>query len=182
MTIGPDTKDWSWVAERPCPECGLDIATMPRSAFAGLVQSSAVAWYAVLTGPGSLRQRATPGVWSALEYGCHVRDVLRLADYRLRLMLSVDEPCYPSWDQDAAAVTERYGEQDPTAVAAALRDVGEVFSAQLEQVSGDDWNRVGTRDDGTRFTVDSFARYNIHDMVHHLYDVTGTRHDGSAVV
>jgi hypothetical protein len=179
MTIEPDTKDWTWVAERPCQECGLDIATMPPSAFAGLVRATAAVWYAVLTGPDNLRQRPAPDVWSALEYGCHVRDVLRLADYRLQLMLTVDDPSYPSWDQDAAAVTDRYDLQDPAAVAAALRDIGEVFSARLEQVSGDDWNRPGTRDDGTRFTVDSFARYNIHDMVHHRYDVTGTRHVGS---
>ncbi len=179
MAIGPDTKDWTWVIGRPCRECGLDIATMPRSAFAGLVRASAAAWCAVLTGPGNVRQRAMPGVWSTLEYGCHVRDVLELTNYRLRLMLSIDEPCYPAWDQDAIVITERYADQNPTAVAASLCDVAEVVSARLERLSGDDWNRAGTRDDGARFSVESFARYNIHDMAHHLYDVTGTRYDGS---
>jgi hypothetical protein len=24
VTIIPDTKDWTWVLDRPCPECGLD--------------------------------------------------------------------------------------------------------------------------------------------------------------
>jgi hypothetical protein len=24
MTIVPDTKDWTWVLRRPCPECGFD--------------------------------------------------------------------------------------------------------------------------------------------------------------
>jgi hypothetical protein len=35
------------------------------------------------------------------------------------------------------------------------------------------WGRTGTRSDGARSTVESFARYFIHDPVHHLYDVTG---------
>ena len=24
MSITPDTKDWTWVLERPCPECGFE--------------------------------------------------------------------------------------------------------------------------------------------------------------
>jgi len=31
----------------------------------------------------------------------------------------------------------------------------------------------GRRSDGAVFTVASFARYMVHDPVHHLYDVTG---------
>jgi hypothetical protein len=38
-------------------------------------------------------------------------------------------------------------------------------------VGGTDWSRTGARSDGARFTVDSFARYMIHDPVHHLHDV-----------
>jgi hypothetical protein len=34
----------------------------------------------------------------------------------------------------------------------------------------DEWQRTGTRSDGVRFTVESFARYLIHDPVHHLDD------------
>jgi hypothetical protein len=42
-------------------------------------------------------------------------------------------------------------------------------------VSGDQWQRTGRRSDGACFTVESFARYLVHDAVHHLYDVTGAR-------
>jgi hypothetical protein len=47
-------------------------------------------------------------------------------------------------------------------------------------VSGDQWRRPGNRGDGSRFTVESFARYFIHDPVHHLYDVTGVRNAAPA--
>lgn len=33
------------------------------------------------------------------------------------------------------------------------------------------WLRTGARSDGARFNVDSFARYLIHDPVHHLHDI-----------
>jgi hypothetical protein len=39
-------------------------------------------------------------------------------------------------------------------------------------VAEEQWLRTGTRSDGARFTVESFARYLIHDPVHHLHDVT----------
>jgi hypothetical protein len=42
-------------------------------------------------------------------------------------------------------------------------------------VTGAQWERTGRRSDGARFTVETFARYFIHDPVHHLYDVTGQR-------
>jgi hypothetical protein len=177
VTIVPDTKDWTWVLQRPCPECGLDTRSFPREAVAGMTRVNADAWQDVLAGngPGDGGRRSSPGVWSALEYGCHVRDVLRLYDERLVLMLTVDEPHYANWDQDATAVAERYGEQDPARVASELGDAAQAIAARFEGVSGDQWQRTGVRSDGARFTVESFARYFIHDPVHHLYDVTGIR-------
>jgi hypothetical protein len=179
VTIVPDTKDWTWVLQRPCPECGLDTQSFPREAVPGMVRANAGAWQGVLAGrgPGDVRRRPAQGVWSALEYGCHVRDVLRLYDERLGLMLAVDEPHYPDWDQNETAVADGYGEQDPAAVAAELQTAAEAIAARFESVSGDQWQRTGVRSDGARFTVEEFARYFIHDAIHHLYDVTGDRAD-----
>ena len=110
-----------------------------------------------------------------MEYACHVRDVFRLYDQRLELMLSQDDPLFPNWDQDETAVADRYGEQDPAEVAAALRQAAFAIAGRFEGVTGDQWRRTGTRSDGARFTVETFARYFVHDPVHHLYDVTGQR-------
>lgn len=173
----PDTKDWTWVLERPCPECGLDTQSFPRDAIAGMIRVNAAAWLGVLAGPGDVRRRPSPEVWSALEYGCHVCDVLWLYDERLRLMLMLDGPRYPNWDQDATAVADRYAEQDPSVVAAGLREAADVIAERFEGLSADQWLRTGSRSDGAQFTVESFARYLVHDPVHHLYDVTGVRHD-----
>jgi hypothetical protein len=178
VTIIPDTKDWTWVLQRPCPECGLDTSSFPREAVGGMVVANAIAWRNVLTSPGDIRVRAEPGRWSVLEYGCHVRDVLRLYDYRLGLILTENHPLFPNWDQDGTAVADRYGEQQPLIVAAELSQAAEVIAARFATVTGDMWQRRGQRGDGAVFTTDSFARYFIHDPIHHLYDATGVRWSG----
>lgn len=103
-----------------------------------------------------------------------MRDVCRLYDERLQLMLTEDGPHYANWDQDATAVEERYNEQDPQQVADELHAAAERLAAAFEKVSGEQWDRTGYRSDGAEFTVDSFARYFVHDPIHHLYDVTGS--------
>ena len=175
MTIIPDTKDWTWVLQRPCPECGFDTMGFPAEAVPGMIMANAAAWQAALDGASDVRARPEPGTWSPLEYACHVRDVFRLFDQRLELMLSQDDPQFPNWDQDETAVADRYGEQDPAEVAAALRRAAFAIAGRFETVTGDQWRRTGGRSDGARFTVDTFARYLVHDPVHHLYDVTGQR-------
>ena len=35
MTIQPDDKDWTWVLDRRCPECGLDVSDYAISHLAG---------------------------------------------------------------------------------------------------------------------------------------------------
>ncbi|MFI2611421.1 DinB family protein [Kitasatospora sp. NPDC018619] len=174
--IVPDTKDWTWVLERPCPDCGLDTPRVVREDVAGMVRANARGWSRVLAGDvAGLRRRPEPGVWSDLEYACHVRDVFRLFAVRLGLMLDQDDPLFANWDQDATAVADRYAEQDPGVVAGELAEAAEVLAAAFERVAGAQWERTGNRSDGARFTVESFARYLIHDPVHHLFDVTGER-------
>jgi hypothetical protein len=175
MTIEPDAKDWTWVLRRSCPECGLDTQGFSREEIGAMIRANAAAWQRVLTGPSDPRRRPSPAKWSALEYGCHVRDVLRVYEERLTLMLTRDGPQFPNWDQDATAVEGRYGEQDPVVVAAELAAAAEVIAAHFDEIVPGQWQRTGSRSDGADFTVESFGRYFIHDPVHHLYDVTGTR-------
>ena len=174
MTITPDSKNWTWVLDRPCPECGLDTSTFAREEIPALLRANAAAWQSALAG-GGVAERPRPGKWSPLEYGCHVRDVCRLYDYRLSLMLDTDDPLYPNWDQDETAIADRYHEQDPAVVAAELAVAADALAARFEAVTGDQWQRSGRRSDGASFTVETFGRYFLHDPVHHLWDVTGER-------
>ncbi len=174
MPIVPDAKDWTWVLERPCPECGFDAAAVPPESVAQLLRDNAAAWRRVLEqSDAAVRRRPAEDRWSPLEYACHVRDVCTLYHHRLDLMLGEDDPLYPNWDQDATAVDERYREQDPAVVSAQLLDAAAGLADAFDGVRGEQWLRTGRRGDGARFTIAGFSRYLLHDPVHHLRDVGG---------
>jgi hypothetical protein len=175
MTIIPDTKDWTWVLRQPCPECGFDTQGFPREAVPEMIMANAEAWQEALTGSVDVRTRPEPGKWSPLEYGCHVRDVFRLFDQRLDMMLTQDDPLFPNWDQDETATADRYQEQEPSKVAAELLESAQIIANHFQGVTGDEWHRTGNRSDGATFTVEAFARYFIHDPVHHLNDVIASK-------
>ena len=172
MPISPDTKDWTWVLEQPCPECGFDATGVAPASVAARIRENAAAWITVLA-RADVRERPRPDVWSPLEYACHVRDVFRLYDERLHLMLDEDAPLFANWDQDVTAVEDRYGEQDPATVATDLVAAAEVLATSFAAVTPDQHGRTGLRSDGSRFTVETFAQYLVHDPVHHVWDVTG---------
>jgi hypothetical protein len=136
-----------------------------------MIRANAAGWQPVLRAP-SVRRRPSPRTWSALEYGCHVRDVFKIFRMRLHLMLDKDNPVFPNWNQDETAINERYSEQDPLLVAAHLLEAADLLAADFARLDDAQWLRLGRRSDGARFTVESFSRYLIHDPVHHLYDVT----------
>jgi hypothetical protein len=176
VPIVPDDKDWTWVLDRACPECGFDVSVLPPESVAPRLRANAEEWAVVLDRPiDELRRRPREDRWAPLEYACHVRDVFVLYDRRLVLMLDEDDPLYPNWDQDVTAVEEHYLEQDPVVVLPQLRAAAGALAERFDTVRSDQWERPGRRSDGATFTVASFARYMIHDPVHHLFDVTGRR-------
>ena len=170
--IEPDTKDWTWVLEQPCPDCGLAAAAVDRADLGRLIRDNAASWAAALGAP-RVTERPRPDVWSVTEYACHVRDVHALFGERVRLMLAEDNPVFANWDQDVTAVESRYDLADPAEVAPQLVAAAEAVAATYDAVEADDWSRPGRRSNGDDFTVESIGRYHLHDVVHHLWDVAG---------
>jgi hypothetical protein len=172
MPIVADTKNWTWVIERPCPECGFDATNYADADIAPAILGNAQSWPAVLART-SVRVRPNDSTWSPLEYAAHVRDVLSVYLERLRLMVETDDPLYPNWDQDETAIADRYNEQDPAAVGTRLAANARDLAAAFDALAPADWIRVGRRSDGVGFTVSGMAKYLTHDLVHHRWDVSG---------
>lgn len=134
----PDTKSWTWVLERPCPECGLDTRAVAPEDVAARLRDTVPIWRDALAGAAASR-RPSPAVWSPLEYGCHVRDVCRRYAERLDLMLADDEPGFADWNQDETALADRYAEQDPAVVAAELAEAAAGLASRFAAVRGPAW-------------------------------------------
>jgi hypothetical protein len=141
--------------------------------FAQRAFIAAEEWVQILRSSPAVTARPQPDIWSPLEYGAHVRDVYRLFDGRLAQMLNEDTPTFANWDQDETAIKERYGEQDPEVVADELEDAAQRFVARMSSLEPDQYSRRGIRSDGAEFTVTTFIQYFLHDVIHHLWDVTG---------
>ena len=172
MQIEPDTKDWTWVLEQPCPECGFVAAELDPADVAGRVLDTLPRWDAVLERDDAAR-RPDPGTWSVAEYACHVRDVFGVFEARVRLMLEQVDPVFDNWDQDATAVSDDYASQAPSTVAPQLVAAGRSIAQTFAGVPDDAWGRTGRRSNGSSFTVRTLAQYFLHDVVHHLHDVRG---------
>ena len=171
-SLAPDTKDWTWVLSRPCTECGFAAHDLAREQIGPVLLKAADDLVVALSAP-DVRRRPSPEVWSPLEYACHVRDVCRVFAGRLHRMLTEHGPAFENWDQDATAVQDDYGSQDPTVVARQLTAEARTLAGAWDAVPADAWDRHGTRSDGMVFTVLTLGRYLSHDPVHHVHDVTG---------
>lgn len=170
--VDPDDKDWTWVLRRACPQCGFDAGDVSGPRVPVWLREKAACWPAVCE-RADVRDRPAPGVWSPLEYACHVRDVCRVFEARVDLMLSEVDPAFESWDQNAAALADAYAGQQPVAVGVELFAAAAAAAEAFEAVGPDEWQRTGRRTNGTRFTIETLGQYFLHDLIHHLHDVRG---------
>jgi hypothetical protein len=176
--VAADSEDYDYVKvqHEACPVCGRNTSVVPSSDLAPALIDASRQWReffgAVLDYPGgrdSLRERPAPEVWSAIEYGCHVRDVLSVFARRVELTLLAEEPEYGWWDHEAAVVEDHYVEQDAVAVGDDINSAATEL-ARLSQPL-DDAHRLltGTRM-GRSFTIDGLLRFALHEALHHLDD------------
>ncbi|MCM3513774.1 methyltransferase domain-containing protein [Nocardioides sp. P86] len=195
--LEPDTKDWTWVLDRACPDCGFDPREHGPAAagpdLATALRADAAGWTALLRAttdpapatrhPGASipqgvvdpRVRTDPSRWSVLEYAAHVRDVHRVFRERLVAMVEETGPRFADWDQDAAAREGDYARLDPRTVGEELVAAADAVAAVYDTVAASPdptvWERTGVRSNGSRFTVATLGVYHLHDVVHHTWDV-----------
>ncbi|HMG45133.1 MAG TPA: DinB family protein [Acidimicrobiales bacterium] len=120
-----------------------------------------------------VRAHPTPGVWSALEYACHVRDVLQVQRERLELALAEDVPSYTPMGREERVVDDRYNEQAPLAVADQLAANGEALADWFAVLDADQWARRALYGypEPTERDMRWLGRHTVHEGHHHLLDV-----------
>lgn len=168
--IQPDVKDWTWVLDRRCEECGFDPGGVSRENLAGRMAAGAAVWPNRLAADDA-RRRPLPSVWSPTEYAAHVRDMAGVMAERLALIITEDDPLFANWDQDAAALAADYASADPGEVAGQVRSAVGSLASAYEAVAGEQWDRPGRRSNGSVFTAYTLGVYALHDLEHHIHDV-----------
>lgn len=165
-----------------CTGCGFtyDLRSAPT---AGEDIGSRVAEVVALLCDNTIDVRSRPqrDVWSPLEYGSHLRDMLLVQRERiLAARRSSGVPCAPMGREERVE-HEGYNEQHPEDVARQLIDAADLFGNVLARLGADDWDRTvvynypETRERSLRWV----AVHTVHDVHHHLQDI---RHQVDAPV
>ncbi|MGH9182588.1 MAG: DinB family protein, partial [Acidimicrobiales bacterium] len=167
-----------------CEECGFTYDELPAPAVPEALRSLAPRYRDRLTAPvaagdldARLRAHPFPGVWSELEYACHLRDVLSVQRDRLRLALAEHRPTFAPMGREERVGRDRYNHQEPAAVAQEIDAAAEDLAAALASLDDDQWQRVAVYNwpAPAPRTMAWLARHTVHEGEHHLADMDRLR-------
>jgi DinB superfamily len=164
------------VLER-CDECGFDPDDLRPRNLPVAIRSFGRRYRAPLTRglagedlDAVVRRSPSEGVWSALEYGAHVRDVFRTFDERLRCALADKEPdeMVVDWEGKVAAASPAL---DRETVAVDLDDAADSLATTLAELTDDEWRLPTFTGRGRQVSAAQLATIAVHEGSHHLLDV-----------
>jgi len=165
------------VTER-CSECGFDYDGLALADGAAALRAFGRRYRAPLTrvlpgedGLALVRAHPMPGTWSALEYACHVRDVLAVQRERIELARREDTPAFEPMGREERVERDRYNDQVPSAVADQLAARAETLAGVVEELSDDELARTAVYPDRGEQTLGWVVRHTVHEGEHHLLDV-----------
>ena len=156
-----------------CAECGFeyDLGEAPRAG--GAIVDAAEELAGRLRDGADLGTRRRPDLWSPLEYGCHVRDVLLVQRERVLAARRTECPSFDPMGRDERAEHDGYAEQDPFDVARQLADAARMFAHDLSRLDGPEWERTLMYNYPARFerSLRWVAVHTVHEVRHHALDV-----------
>ena len=163
-----------------CEECRFEYASEDRESIPERLRTLSRRFAAPLTrflageDPVDLLGRhPAEGRWSALEYACHVRDVLEVQLGRVELALAEERPTFEPMRREERVLELAYAEQDPTEVAAAVAANGDALAAAFEGLDDDQWDRhvVYSYPSPWERSLLWVGQHTVHELHHHLLDV-----------
>jgi hypothetical protein len=159
-----------------CPGCGLHWADVDVVAIPAALGDLAGRYHQVLGSAPSaaLRRRLDSVTWSALEYACHVRDVLLVQRDRTFIALVDDTPSFAKMNRDERVALGRYAEQPVDRLLSQLDVAFELAASVFTDRTVDQWNRplIYNYPGPERHTLAWMARHTVHEAEHHLVDIT----------
>jgi hypothetical protein len=166
--------EWERIQSEPCPQCGQDPAAAPRTSLGRVAVKEAEEWqsFLMVTDREYLRTNPAADVWSPLQYGMHVRDMLRVFGDRILVAVAENNPSVP-WFDPGEAEKARYNTLDGAEVAGEIMRAADRLATIVDERRPSDWTRPARRDGVDQFTVAGFACFAVHEAHHHLLDAQG---------
>jgi hypothetical protein len=158
-----------------CDGCGFvyDLALVDVAADEIVARTGRMARILVGGEATDVTRRPQPATWSALEYCCHVRDVLLVQRERVLLALREDQPELATMGRDERVEADGYNDQRPGDVARQLEDAALLFTGVLRRLDGQAWERTLMYNYPERASrsLRWVAVHTLHEVTHHLGDV-----------
>ncbi len=162
-----------------CEECGFTYEDHPSNVVVDEISELGAAYRRRLAGadgaPGRevLADHRWPGIWSALEYACHIRDVLLAQRERLFLALVEDQPSFAPIYRERRAVLARYDAEDPSRVADEIATAASLIAWAFSGLDTAAWARrcIYNFPEPAERSVEWLAQHTLHEGVHHLFDI-----------
>jgi hypothetical protein len=165
-----------------CGQCGFVYEDLPLDEVGPSMRGFARRYRAALDGIAQAvaSERPEPSVWSALEYACHVRDVLLVQRDRVVLAHVVECPQPAPMSRDERVSICRYDAQSMADVLDQLAMACELCALVFEGLSAEALAKEIIYNFPTPVVRDLgwVGRHTVHEGVHHLKDV----HDVLAAV
>ncbi|SFJ80024.1 DinB superfamily protein [Paenibacillus sp. UNC496MF] len=122
-----------------------------------------------------LRFKPAPDRWSIHEILIHVTDSEVSSTSRMRKVLAEDEPMLASFDQEAWTARLRYGLMDREEQLELFRLLRSGMKTLMEQLTPEEWRRVGVYPDQARFTFEELLGYRVRHVRGHLDQIERVR-------
>jgi DinB superfamily len=112
-------------------------------------------------------------VWSALEYLCHVRDVVLVQRERAVLARVEDLPSFPRMYRDERVALCRYSEQNVEEVLDQLSVATSLCALVFDGLEEAEWSRplIYNWPTPAEFDLAWLGRHTVHEVEHHFRDV-----------
>ena len=157
-----------------CAECSFTYDLTQAATSGASIQARVDEVAAILRNPNfELRLRSREGAWSALEYGCHLRDVLLVQRERVLAARREDRPECAPMGREERVEHDGYANQNPDDVARQLADAAKLFGNVLAHLADNDWDRtvVYNYPETHERSLRWLAVHTAHDVQHHLLDI-----------
>jgi hypothetical protein len=160
-----------------CEACGFVYDEVNPRAVAGRLRSYPPQYRDAMSGGAEVlaRRRPEAAVWSALEYLCHVRDVLFVQRDRVVLAQVEERPSVDRMYRDERVELCGYSSQDVQEALDQMSMAAGLCALVFDRLDDPAWSRplVYNWPRPTERDLAWLGRHTVHEAHHHLQDVVG---------